>query len=131
MADPLLPFFIARDPGIADPSGSDAGPGGITWVEVGGEAARLAEWLGGADLPVRVVEDGGGRGVRRSGSATANCGEGVARPAFRATDENSPSRLRCARDTFPRRAVRRQRDERARLGRDAARWGTTAPGTSA
>ena len=67
MADPLLPFFIARDPGIADPSGSDAGPGGITWVEVGGEAARLAEWLGGADLPVRVVEGGGGRGVRSLG----------------------------------------------------------------
>jgi Glyoxalase-like domain len=67
MADPLLPFFIARDPGIADPSGGDDGPGGITWLEVGGEAARLTDWLGGADLPVRVVEDGGGRGVRAVG----------------------------------------------------------------
>ena len=67
MADPLLPFFIARDPGIADPSGSDDGPGGITWLEVGGEVGRLADWLGGADLPVRVVEDGGGRGVRAVG----------------------------------------------------------------
>ena len=67
MADPLLPFFIARDPGIADPSGGDDGPGGITWLEVGGEAARLTGWLGGADLPVRVVEDGGGRGVRAVG----------------------------------------------------------------
>jgi Glyoxalase-like domain len=69
MADPLLPFFIARDPGIADPSGDggDDGPGGITWLEVGGEAARLDDWLGGADLPVRVVEDGAGRGVRAVG----------------------------------------------------------------
>jgi hypothetical protein len=67
MADPLLPFFIARDPGIADPSGADDGPGGITWLEVGGESARLAEWLGGADLPLRVVEDGRGRGVRAVG----------------------------------------------------------------
>lgn len=67
MADPLLPFFIARDPGIADPSGVDDGPGGIAWLEVGGESARLAEWLGGADLPVRVVEDGDGRGVRAVG----------------------------------------------------------------
>ena len=25
------------------------------------------DWLGGADLPVRVVEDGGGRGVRAVG----------------------------------------------------------------
>jgi hypothetical protein len=55
MAEPMLPFFIRRDPGIADPGeGGDAG--GIAWVEVSGDAARLRAWLGGAELPVRVTE---------------------------------------------------------------------------
>lgn len=55
MAEPCLPFFIQRDPGIADPgAGGDAG--GITWVEVAGDAARLHDWLGGERLPVRVVD---------------------------------------------------------------------------
>jgi len=55
MAEPALPFFIRRDPGIADPGeGGDAG--GIAWVEVSGDAARLRAWLGGAELPVRVTE---------------------------------------------------------------------------
>ena len=44
LSDPSLPFFIERDPGVADPgAGGDAG--GITWVEVAGDAARLAERL--------------------------------------------------------------------------------------
>jgi hypothetical protein len=47
MREPFLPFFIARDPGVADPAaGGDAG--GIAWVEVSGDAARLEWWLGGA-----------------------------------------------------------------------------------
>ena len=55
MRDPELPFFLARDHGIADPSaGSDAG--GITWIEVAGDEERLREWLGDAELPVRVVD---------------------------------------------------------------------------
>ena len=55
MAEPALPFFIQRDPGIADPGeGGDAG--GIAWVEVSGDAARLRAWLGGAELPVRVTD---------------------------------------------------------------------------
>ena len=29
---------------------------GLTWVEVAGDAARLRDWLHGAELPVRVVE---------------------------------------------------------------------------
>ena len=33
MAEPALPFFIERDPGIADP-GAAGDAGGITWVEV-------------------------------------------------------------------------------------------------
>ena len=55
MAEPCLPFFIERDPGVADP-GADGDAGGLTWVEVAGDSQRLAEWLGGASLPVRVVD---------------------------------------------------------------------------
>jgi catechol 2,3-dioxygenase-like lactoylglutathione lyase family enzyme len=61
MRDPLLPFFIARDTGVPGPvARPDADA--IAWVELGGDAARLADWLGGADLPVRVVD--GEPGVR-------------------------------------------------------------------
>ena len=64
MAEPFLPFFIQRDPASADPS--LGGPhGGIRWVEVAGDAARLHEWLGGVELPVRVVD--GPPGVRAVG----------------------------------------------------------------
>ena len=64
MRDPYLPFFIARDPGVADPAAGGAA-GGIAWVEVSGDAARLEDWLGGASLPVRVVD--GAPGVRAMG----------------------------------------------------------------
>lgn len=53
MAEPALPFFIERDPGIADP-GAAGDAGGITWVELTGDAARLRAWLGDAELPVRI-----------------------------------------------------------------------------
>ena len=53
MAEPCLPFFVERGRDVADPgAGGDAG--GITWVEVAGDAARLDAWLGGAELPLRV-----------------------------------------------------------------------------
>ena len=56
MTEATLPFFIERDEGIADP-GEGGAAGGITWVEVAGDAQRLRGWLGeGADLPVRVTE---------------------------------------------------------------------------
>ena len=55
MAEPMLPFFLQRDPGIADP-GAGGEAGGITWVEVTGDAERLRGWLGGAELPVRISD---------------------------------------------------------------------------
>jgi Glyoxalase-like domain len=55
MAEPCLPFFIERDPGIGAP-GSHGEAGGIRWVEVAGDRERVEGWLGGAGLPVRLVE---------------------------------------------------------------------------
>jgi hypothetical protein len=55
MAEPMLPFFLQRDPGIADP-GAGGEAGGITWVEVAGDPERLRGWLGGAELPVRISD---------------------------------------------------------------------------
>jgi len=55
LSDPSLPFFITRDPGVADP-GAGAEHGGFAWVEVAGDAGRLAGRLGGEPLPVRVVD---------------------------------------------------------------------------
>jgi hypothetical protein len=55
LPNPVLPFFIERDEGVLDPGGgSDAG--GITWVEVAGDGDALEQRLGGAELPVRVVD---------------------------------------------------------------------------
>ena len=74
MREPSLPFFVSRDPGVADPgAGGDAG--GITSIELAGDAARLERWLDRAQLPVRVVQgpaavravEIGGRTVRRLG----------------------------------------------------------------
>ncbi|MCD6022506.1 MAG: hypothetical protein K0R20_2216 [Actinomycetia bacterium] len=67
--DLWLPFFISWDvpaslhPGAA-PVEHPIAVERIAWVEVGGDAARLREWLGGADVPIRVVDDDGDRRVR-------------------------------------------------------------------
>jgi hypothetical protein len=53
MAEPALPFFLERSAETPDP-GEGARHGGLTWIEVSGDAGRLREWLGGAGLPVRV-----------------------------------------------------------------------------
>jgi hypothetical protein len=53
MREPFLPFFLSRDEGADPGAGQDAG--GISWLEVAGDAQRLREWLGGEELPVRVV----------------------------------------------------------------------------
>jgi Glyoxalase-like domain len=64
LQEPFLPFFITRDPGVPDP-GAAVDAGGVTWVEVAGDAARLERWLGDSGVPVRVVE--GSDGVRAMG----------------------------------------------------------------
>jgi hypothetical protein len=55
MREPTLPFFISRDPGVPDP-GIDGDAGGIRWIEVAGDAARLEHWLDSTAMPVRVVD---------------------------------------------------------------------------
>jgi hypothetical protein len=56
MAEPWLPFFIQRDPGIADP-GAAGNAGGIAWLELTSDADSLRAWLGGGEeLPVRYAE---------------------------------------------------------------------------
>jgi hypothetical protein len=62
MGEPFLPFFIARDPGIANPAAAGDGPG-IARIEVAGDGQRLSDWLGGADLPLDLVT-GAPPGVR-------------------------------------------------------------------
>ena len=55
MAEPWLPFFIQRDPGIADP-GASGDAGGIAWIELAADPERLHAWLGGGEeLPVRYA----------------------------------------------------------------------------
>jgi Glyoxalase-like domain len=55
LRNPVLPFFIERDQGVLDPGG-DGDAGGISWVEVAGDLSALEQRLGGAELPVRVVD---------------------------------------------------------------------------
>ncbi len=64
-----LPFFISWDvPAALHPGAAPASTAsrwqGIAWVEVGGDEARLRDWLGDADVPIRVADDGGDRRVR-------------------------------------------------------------------
>lgn len=49
-----LPFFIERPdgPGARPDRGATSG---ITWIEVAGDAQRLANWLGESGLPIRLV----------------------------------------------------------------------------
>ena len=73
--EPWMPFFLAWD--VTDelhPGRAGAGHGvraqGIAWVEVGGDAERLRDWLGDEELPIRVI--GGEPGLRRVGVATSD-----------------------------------------------------------
>jgi hypothetical protein len=55
VAEPWLPFFIQRDPGIADP-GAAGDAGGIAWIELAANPERLRAWLGGGEeLPLRYA----------------------------------------------------------------------------
>lgn len=80
--DLWLPFFIRWDvppelhPGAA-PAHHRPDVTGISWVEVAGDAARLASWLDGADVPIRVVP--GVPGVRAVAIATRDGRELVLR----------------------------------------------------
>jgi hypothetical protein len=55
LREPTLPFFIGSNRTGARP-GEAADAGALTWIEVAGDAERLRDWIGGAELPVRVVE---------------------------------------------------------------------------
>ncbi len=54
LREPTLPFFIGANARGSRP-GELRDAGGLTWIEVAGDAARLRDWLGGAELDVRVV----------------------------------------------------------------------------
>src|SRR5204862_8108854 len=81
MTDPSLPFFIQWDcPPAEHPSNGFvrhtievAGP---AWLEVGGDAERIARWTDHAELPVRVID--ADEGPRALSIATAD-GEVVLR----------------------------------------------------
>jgi hypothetical protein len=81
--DLWLPFFISWDvpaelhPGAA-PAEHRVDADGIAWAEVGGDEARLRDWLGGADAPIRVVDDAD-RGVRAIGISLHDGSEIVVR----------------------------------------------------
>jgi Glyoxalase-like domain len=53
-AEPCLPFFIQWAPGSAHPSG---GPRRLEQLDLTGDPARVAAWLGPHSLPI-VVERG-------------------------------------------------------------------------
>ena len=78
--EPWLPFFIAWDvpdelhPGGGDDPGSGPrGVDGIVSAEVAGDPQRLRDWLGGAEVPIRVVE--GPPGLRSVSLRVAGGGE--------------------------------------------------------
>ncbi|MCI0636980.1 MAG: VOC family protein [Actinobacteria bacterium] len=76
--EPWMPFFITWDvPAELHPGRVRAGHGvraeAIAWVEIGGDEARLREWLGGEELPIRVGSEA--PGIGRVAIATAGGGE--------------------------------------------------------
>jgi Glyoxalase-like domain len=56
-----LPFFIQWEGGDElHPGGDPSAPPGIHWVQVAADEARLREWLGDAELPLRFAAEGRG-----------------------------------------------------------------------
>ena len=75
--EPWMPFFITWDiPDELYPGRQRAAhgvqPRGLSWVEVGGDEDRLREWLGDAELPIRLAD--GNPGIRRVAIATSGGG---------------------------------------------------------
>ena len=74
--DPWLPFFIQWQvapeayPGRM-PVEHRVEVGGIAWVEMAGDAARLRGWLGGPPATIRVL-DGGEPGIRAVGLSSGD-----------------------------------------------------------
>jgi catechol 2,3-dioxygenase-like lactoylglutathione lyase family enzyme len=84
MENPTLPFFISwQVPEDQHPSCAAVPhrvrPIGIAWIEVAGDRSELERWLGGAALPVRLVD--GPSEVRAVGIRTAD-GELVIRSSL-------------------------------------------------
>jgi hypothetical protein len=80
LEEPPLPAFIAWDvPPERHPSATAVGhraqPEGIAWVELAGDAARLAKWLGPDVGGVDVRFVAGPPGLRRVGLAAAAGGD--------------------------------------------------------
>lgn len=55
VAEPFLPFFIEWDDPTRHPARRGEPQGRIVRLELGGDEARLHDWLGGAEAPVRVL----------------------------------------------------------------------------
>jgi catechol 2,3-dioxygenase-like lactoylglutathione lyase family enzyme len=55
LLEPCLPFFIERDAAWRRRSRM-VGAAGLSWIEVSADSRRLDWWLGGARLPLRVVD---------------------------------------------------------------------------
>jgi hypothetical protein len=72
MSDPSIPFFIQWDSADMHPSSVAVDHTvevlGVSWLEVGGDADRIARWTRDADLPLRVVD--ADEGARALGIAT-------------------------------------------------------------
>jgi hypothetical protein len=82
LREPPLPAFITWDvPPDRHPSATVVAhrrpPAGIAWVEVAGDARRVAEWLGPDAGPVDVRIVDGPPGLRRVGVALEGGGDVV------------------------------------------------------
>jgi len=82
---PGFPYFIEYEQRPEewriDLAQHDVGVLGISWIEVGGDAAAITDWLGGAALP-EVRFAGGEPGITAVGIATSGADVELRLPAF-------------------------------------------------